>query len=724
MRQDKFTTKLQAALQESQSLALGRDHQIIEPVHLMQALLDQQGGTVRPLLDKCGANINTLRSQLREALDRLPKVEGTGGEVHLSNDLARLLNLTDKVAQKRGDQYITSELFILAALEDKGPLARILKDAGVQKAAIERAIDEIRGGSKVDDPNVEEQRGRPREIHDRSHRARGAGQARSGHRPRRRNPPHDPGAAASHQEQPRADRRAGRRQDRDRRRPRAAHHQRGSAREPARQAHPLARHGRADRGREVPRRIRGAPQGRAERSRQAGRPRHPVHRRTAHDGRRRQGRRLDGRRQHAEARARARRAALRRRHHARRIPQVRREGRRARAPLPEGAGQRAVGRGHDRDPARPEGALRGPPQGRDHRSGDRRRGHALASLHHRPAVARQGDRPDRRGRVAHPHGDGLEARGNGPARPPHHPAQDGARGAQEGEGRRVEEASRGARRAARRTRQGVRRPRGNLEGREGVGAGRRADQAGTRACATGIRDRASRRRPRPHVRTAVRQDSGTREAPEVGAGQRDEGADARPQQGDRRGNRRGRLEVDRHSGLEDARGRARKAAAHGRGAGEARRRPGRGGQGRLRCDPPFARRALRSEPAERLVPVPRSDRCRQDRAVQGARRVPLRHRRGDGAHRHVGVHGEALRRAPDRRAAGIRGLRGRRLPDGGRAPPSVRGDPARRGREGAPGRVQRAAAGARRRPSHGRAGSHRGFPQLRRDHDLEPRLAT
>jgi ATP-dependent Clp protease ATP-binding subunit ClpB len=159
MRQDKFTTKLQAALQESQSLALGRDHQIIEPVHLCQALLDQQGGTVRPLLDKCGANINTLRSQLREALDRLPKVEGTGGEVHLSNDLARLLNLTDKIAQKRGDQYITSELFILAALEDKGPLARILKDAGVQKGAVEVAIDEIRGGSKVDDPNVEEQRG-------------------------------------------------------------------------------------------------------------------------------------------------------------------------------------------------------------------------------------------------------------------------------------------------------------------------------------------------------------------------------------------------------------------------------------------------------------------------------------------------------------------------------------------------------------------------------------
>ena len=159
MRQDKFTTKFAAALQDAQSLALGRDHQLIEPVHLLHALLDQQGGTVRPLLDKCGGNGNVLRSRLREALERLPRVEGTGGEVHVSNDLARVLNLMDKVAQKRGDQYLTSELFVLAALEDKGPLAQMLKDAGVGKVAVERAIDEIRGGAKADDPNVEEQRG-------------------------------------------------------------------------------------------------------------------------------------------------------------------------------------------------------------------------------------------------------------------------------------------------------------------------------------------------------------------------------------------------------------------------------------------------------------------------------------------------------------------------------------------------------------------------------------
>jgi ATP-dependent Clp protease ATP-binding subunit ClpB len=158
MRMDKLTSKFQMALADAQSLALGRDHQFIEPVHLMQALLDQQGGSVRPLLDKSGTNIHLLRSQLGEALDRLPKVEGTGGDVHVSNDLNRLLNLTDKLAQKRGDQFITSEQFVVAALEDKGALAKILGNAGVVKGALERAIDEVRGGKKIDDPNAEEQR--------------------------------------------------------------------------------------------------------------------------------------------------------------------------------------------------------------------------------------------------------------------------------------------------------------------------------------------------------------------------------------------------------------------------------------------------------------------------------------------------------------------------------------------------------------------------------------
>jgi ATP-dependent Clp protease ATP-binding subunit ClpB len=159
MRPDKLTAKFQAALADAQSLALGRDHQIIEPAHLMLALLDSSGGTVRPLLMKAGADVNKLRSELGALLDKLPKVEGTPGEVHASNDLTRLLNVTDQLAQKRGDQYISSELFVLAAFGDKGSLARVLKDCGVVRGAVEKAIDEVRGGEKVSDPNAEEQRG-------------------------------------------------------------------------------------------------------------------------------------------------------------------------------------------------------------------------------------------------------------------------------------------------------------------------------------------------------------------------------------------------------------------------------------------------------------------------------------------------------------------------------------------------------------------------------------
>jgi ATP-dependent Clp protease ATP-binding subunit ClpB len=158
MRQDKLTSKFQMALADAQSLALGRDHQFIEGLHVLTAMLDQQGGSIRPLLDKAGVNINSLRSQLGKALDRLPKVEGTGGDVQVSNDLGKLLNLTDKIAQKRGDQFISSELFVLAALEDKGQLGSILREAGAVKGAVEKAIDEVRGGEKVDDPNAEESR--------------------------------------------------------------------------------------------------------------------------------------------------------------------------------------------------------------------------------------------------------------------------------------------------------------------------------------------------------------------------------------------------------------------------------------------------------------------------------------------------------------------------------------------------------------------------------------
>ena len=158
MRVDKLTSKFQMALADAQSLAVGQDHQLIEPVHVMVALLDQQGGSVRGLLTKSGVNVNLLRSQLGEAGDRLPKVEGAGGELHISNDLTKLFNLTDKLAQDRGDQYISSELFALAAMDDKSPLQAIMQQAGAVRGAIEKAIDDLRGGQQVNDPNAEDTR--------------------------------------------------------------------------------------------------------------------------------------------------------------------------------------------------------------------------------------------------------------------------------------------------------------------------------------------------------------------------------------------------------------------------------------------------------------------------------------------------------------------------------------------------------------------------------------
>ncbi len=157
MRMDKMTSKFQAALAEAQSLALGRDHQFIEPVHTMLALLDQEGGSVRPLLIQANVNVARLRSQLDQALDRLP-THDTNGDIFISNDLAKLLNLSDKYAQKRGDRYISSELFLLAAMEDQGELGQALKAAGATKPEIEKVIARVRGGQKIDDPNAEEQR--------------------------------------------------------------------------------------------------------------------------------------------------------------------------------------------------------------------------------------------------------------------------------------------------------------------------------------------------------------------------------------------------------------------------------------------------------------------------------------------------------------------------------------------------------------------------------------
>ncbi len=261
MRQDKLTTRFQQALADAQSLALGRDNQVIEPAHVLLSMLDSSSGSLRPLLMKAGADVNKLRAGLLSTLDSLPKVEGTPGEVHVSNDLNRVLNVTDKLAQQRGDQFISSELFVLAAFDDRN-LARLFKEAGLVRGAVEKAIEEVRGGEKVQDANAEESRqalekytvdltarassGKLDPVIGRDDEIRRTIQV----------------LAAAHQEQSRPDRRAGRRQDRDRRGPGPAHHQQRGARGAEEQAHPGARHGLPHRRREVPRRVRGAPEGR------------------------------------------------------------------------------------------------------------------------------------------------------------------------------------------------------------------------------------------------------------------------------------------------------------------------------------------------------------------------------------------------------------------------------------------------------------------------------
>ncbi len=158
MRMDKLTSRFQQALSDAQSLAVGRDHNLIEPAHLLLALLDQQGGGTRPLLAQAGVNAADLRLRLAEALDKLPKVSGQAGTVSVGNDLSRLLNVTDKLAQQRGDAFIASELFLLAAIDDSGDTGKVLKAAGANKQKLEAAIEKLRGGEKVTDENAEEAR--------------------------------------------------------------------------------------------------------------------------------------------------------------------------------------------------------------------------------------------------------------------------------------------------------------------------------------------------------------------------------------------------------------------------------------------------------------------------------------------------------------------------------------------------------------------------------------
>jgi len=158
MRIDRLTNQLQLALSDAQSIAVGNDHNFIDPIHLLSAMLEQKSGSIRPLLIQAGANVQDLASAVSHGLSNLPVVQGTDGDVHMSNDLARALNIADKLSQQNNDNYISSEVVLLAFIEGKTAAGQLLLDAGVSQSSLQQAIEKIRGGEAVNDPAAEENR--------------------------------------------------------------------------------------------------------------------------------------------------------------------------------------------------------------------------------------------------------------------------------------------------------------------------------------------------------------------------------------------------------------------------------------------------------------------------------------------------------------------------------------------------------------------------------------
>lgn len=158
MRMDRLTTRLQIALTDAQSVAVGRDHNLLDPAHLLLSLIDQQESGIRPLLSQAGINVTPLRDQLVSYLNDLPRVNDFDGNISLSNDLGRVLNVADKLSQERSDQFISSELVVLAIAKDKGKVGKLLRDAGGSEKTISETIDNVRGGEKVEDQDAEQNR--------------------------------------------------------------------------------------------------------------------------------------------------------------------------------------------------------------------------------------------------------------------------------------------------------------------------------------------------------------------------------------------------------------------------------------------------------------------------------------------------------------------------------------------------------------------------------------